>query len=193
MAWDASSNNRALLAGKVSLVLNAISTTRAAEDKKLPIADKLGLTPALKGSVRAIGLEHVMDCYVIWKFADNIEGAKKFLVDYIDNFEQGFKGSEYYNFPCFPTTVPDIKALLANDPHKPLGKYKALDDVLHWATNVGYPGYANAATDEIFNTWVLNTMFAKAATGTLPIADAIKEADSKCKAIFAKWDEKGLV
>ena len=193
MAWDASSNNRALLAGKVSLVLNAISTTRAAEDKKLPIADRIGLTPALKGSVRAIGLEHVMDCYVIWKFADNIEGAKKFLVDYIDNFEQGFKGSEYYNFPCFPTTVPDIKALLANDPHKPLGKYKALDDVLHWATNVGYPGYANAATDEIFNTWVLNTMFAKAATGTLPIADAIKEADSKCKAIFAKWDEKGLV
>jgi len=40
-------------------VLNAISTTRAAEDKKLPIADRIGLTPALKGSVRAIGLENV--------------------------------------------------------------------------------------------------------------------------------------
>ena len=36
-------------------------------------------------------------------------------------------------------------------------------------------------------------MFAKAATGTMPIDDAIKEATSKCKAIFAKWDQKGLV
>ena len=38
-------------------------------------------------------------------------------------------------------------------------------DVLDWATNVGYPGYSNAAIDETFNTWVINTMFAKAATG----------------------------
>ena len=193
LAWDPSSNNRALLAGKLSLCLNAISTTRAAENEKLPIADQLGLTPALKGAVRAIGLEHVMDCYVIWKFAQNIDGAKKFLVDYIDNFEQGFKNSEYYNFPCFTSTVPDLKKLLADDPHKPLGKYTVLADALSWATNVGYPGYANAAIDEIFNTWVLNTMFAIAATGNMPIETAIKEADKKCKAIFVKWHDKGLV
>lgn len=193
LAWDPSSNNRALLAGKVSVVLNAISTTRAAEDEHLAIADQLGLTPALKGAVRAIGLEHVMDCYVIWKFAENIDGAKKFLVDYIDNFEQGFKGSEYYNFPCFTSTVPDLKKLLADDPHKPSAKYTVLADALSWATNVGYPGYANAAIDEIFNTWVLNTMFAKAATGSLPIDAAVRQADAKCKAIFSKWHARGLV
>ncbi len=193
MAWDPSSNNRALLAGKVSVVLNAISTTREAEDKKLPIADQIGLTRALMGEKQAIGLEHVMDCYVIWKFADNKEGAKKFLVDYIDNFHRGFDASEYYNFPCFPSTVPDLKKLLADDPHKPAGKYTVFDDVLSWATNVGYPGYANAAIDEIFNTWVLNTMFAKAASGAMPTADAIAEADAKCRQIFAKWRTKGLV
>src|SRR5574337_651694 len=59
LAWDPSSNNRALLAGKVSVVLNAISTTRAAENEHLAIADQLGLTPALKGAVRAIGLAQV--------------------------------------------------------------------------------------------------------------------------------------
>lgn len=193
MAWDASSNNRALLAGTISLCLNAISTTRAAENDKLAIADKLGLTKALMGSVRAIGLEHVMDCYVIWKFAQNQDGAKKFLVDYIDNFHQGFMASQYYNFPCFSSTVPDLEKLLADDPHPPLGKYKVLGDATKWATNVGYPGYANAAIDEIFNTWVLNTMFAKAASGAMPPADAIKEADAKCRAIFAKWHEKKLL
>lgn len=193
MAWDASSNNRAMIAGKISLALNAISITRAAENEKLPIADQIGLTKALMGEKRAIGLEHVMDCYVIWKFAENKEGAKKFLVDYIDNFHQGFEASEYYNFPCFSSTVPDLDKLLADDPHKPAGKYTVFDDVLSWATNVGYPGYANAAVDEIFNTWVLNTMFAKAASGAASPSDAVAEADAKCHQIFAKWQSKGLV
>ncbi len=86
--------------------------------------------------------------------------------------------------------MPDLDQLLAKDPHKPAGKYKVLADVTKWATNVGYPGYANAAIDEIFNTWVLNTMFAKAASGTMSPADAVKEADKKCRAIFEKWHEK---
>ena len=193
MAWDASSNNRGYVSGQLSLVLNAISTTREAENKKLPIAEQMGLTKALKGPVRAIGLEHVMDCYVIWKFSENKEGAKKFLVDYIDSFLDHFKASQYYNFPCFSKTVPDLGKMLAADPNKPLGKYKVLEDVLAWATNVGYPGYANAAVDEIFGTWVINTMFAKVATGTMSPEDAVKEADKKCRAIFAKWRQKKLV
>lgn len=193
MAWDASSNNRAMLAGKSSLVLNAISVTREAEDKKMPIASQIGLTKALRGEKQAIGLEHVMDCYVIWKFAENKEGAKQFLADYIDNFHAGFEASKYYNFPCFASTVPDLRKLLAEDPHKPTGKYLVLADVLDWATNVGYPGYANAAIDEIFGTWVINSMFAKAATGTLSPEDAIAEADGRARQIFAKWHEKHLV
>ncbi|MGH8713205.1 MAG: ABC transporter substrate-binding protein [Casimicrobiaceae bacterium] len=193
MAWDASSNNRAMIAGQASLVLNAISITREAENKHLPIADQIGLTRALKGETRAIGLEHVMYCYVIWKFAENKEGAKQFLVDYVNDFLDGFKASQYYNFPCFPSTVPDMKKMLADDTHKPAGKYKVLGDVLDWATNVGYPGYANSAVDEIFNTWVLNSMFAKAATGAMSAADAVAEADAKCRRIFEKWRARNLV
>lgn len=193
MAWDASSNNRAMIAGKISVALNAISITREAEDKHLPIAEKIGLAKALMGEKRAIGLEHVMDCYVIWKFAQNQEGAKKFLVDYIDNFHAAFDACKYYNFPSFTSTVPDLKQLLAEDPHKPLGKYKVLGDALSWATNVGYPGYANAAVDEIFGTWVLNTMFAKAAAGTMSPEAAIAEADAKAREIFAKWHDRHLV
>ncbi len=155
-------HNRAMLAGKISLCLNAISITREAENKNLPIARDIWLTQALQGPVRRIALEHVMDCYVIWKFAENIAGAKKFLVDYIDNFRQGFLGSEFYNFPCFPSTVPDLQKLIADDQKAtPRDKYKVLGALMNQATNVGYPGYANAAVDEIFNTWVLNTMFAK--------------------------------
>ena len=42
-AWDPSSNNRQMLAGKSSLVLNAISITRAARTTRLPIHEKIAL------------------------------------------------------------------------------------------------------------------------------------------------------
>ena len=203
--WDASSNNRAMLAGRISVALNAISITREAErtnpkikspatKKEIELKREIGLTKALKGPVRAIGLEHVMDCYVIWKFAENIEGAKKFLIDYTANFREAFLAGQFYDFPCFPKTVPDLNKLLANDPKaSPPDKYKVLEDVLDWATNVGFPGYANAAIDEIFNTWVLNVMFAKAASGSATPEEALKEAVAACQRIFAKWKERGLV
>jgi multiple sugar transport system substrate-binding protein len=192
--WDASSNNRGVVSGKLSLVLNAISTTRTAEKENPDMSRKIQLTKALRGPVRAIGLEHVMQCYVIWKFAENIEGSKKFLVDYVTNFRQAFLQGEFYDFPCFSRTVPDLKTLIANDPKAhPPDKYKVLEDVLDWATNVGFPGYSTAAIDEIFATWVLNVMFAKAASGAASPEDALKEADAACKRIFAKWKEKGLI
>jgi len=194
LAWDASSNNRFMLAGKGSLALNAISITRTGETQGLPVADNIWLAKAAKGPVRQIGLEHVMDVYVIWKFAENIDGAKQFLVDYIGNFKRGFAASKFYNFPCFPSTVPDLKQQLANDPTaNPPDKYKVLEDVLDWATNVGYPGYATAAIDETFSTWVLNTMFAKAATGAETPEDALKAAEAQCQRIWAKWKEKGFI
>jgi len=194
LAWDASSNNRAMLSGKVSAVLNAISVTRTAENEKMPIADKIMITKAAKGPVRRIGLEHVMDVYVIWKFAENIEGAKKFLIDYIGDFRKGFLASEFYNFPCFPKTVPDINKLIAHDPKaNPPDKYAVLSDVLDWATNVGYPGYANAGIAEVFSTWVLNTMFAKAAVGAETPEAALAQAEAACKRIWDKWKERGMM
>ena len=192
-AWDASANNRFMISGKGSLALNAISITRTAEKSAPEMAKKIWLAKACKGPVRRMGLEHVMDVYCIWKFAKNIDGAKKFLVDYVMNFRKGFLASEYYNFPCFASTVPDLKKLVAHDDKAdPPDKYKVLEDVLDWATNVGYPGYANAAIDEVFSTWIVSTMFARAAVGKMTPQDAINAADKKVQAIFKKWRAKGL-
>ncbi len=186
--WDPSSNNRAMLAGKVSYVQNAISVTRTAEHDKNPISGKIMLCKALKGPTRRIAAEHVMDCYVIWNFAANKEGAQQFLVDYIDAFHEAFYASKFYNFPCFEKTVPDLKAAISKDPAAdPPDKYKVLSDVLDWATNVGYPGYATAGIDEAYRTWVLPTMFAKVARGDESPEDAAKAADAEYKRIFDRW------
>jgi multiple sugar transport system substrate-binding protein len=187
-SWDPSSNNRGILSGKLSFVQNAISVTRSAEKDNPDMSKKIQLTPALKGPVRRIAAEHVMDCYVIWEFAENKDSAKRFLVDLIDNFPTAFKASEFYNFPSFPKTVPDIKKLISNDPKAvPNDKYKVLGDVLSWATNVGYPGYATAAIDEVFNTFVIPTMFAKAARDEMTPEAAVKAADTEVRRIFDKW------
>src|ERR1041385_8196496 len=192
--WDASSNNRAMLAGTISLALNAISITRQGEKDNPTFTEKIHLAKAAAGPVRRIGLEHVMDVYVIWKFAENIDGAKKFLIDYVANFRQAFVNGEFYDFPCFQRTVPDLKQLIARDAKgKPAGKYSILEDVLSWATNIGYPGYTNAAIDEIYQKWIIPVMFAKAAQGVLSPEDAVKEAADEAKRIWDKWRERKLI
>jgi multiple sugar transport system substrate-binding protein len=186
--WTPPSNNQAMLAGRVSFVMNAISITRQSEREKLPIDSKIMVSPALKGPVRRIAAEHVMNCYVIWEFAENREGAQKFLIDFMDHFHEGFVAGQFYNFPCFPTTVPDLQKLIATDPRaNPPDKYKALGNVLDWATNVGYPGYATAGISEAFSTWVIPTMFASVARGDQTPEDAAKAAEAEYKRIFARW------
>ena len=112
--WDASSNNRMMLAGQGSLALNAISITRTGENEKIAVADNLWLAKAAKSGA-AHGARTRHGCLRRLKFAENIDGAKQFLVDYIGNFNQAFLASEYYNFPCFTQTVPDLKSLIAHD------------------------------------------------------------------------------
>ncbi len=188
--WTPPSNNQAMLAGRVSFVMNAISITRQSEREHMPIDSKIMISPALKGPVRRIAAEHVMNCYVIWEFAENKEGAQQFLIDYMDHFHDGFVAGQFYNFPCFPKTVPDLQKEIANDPRaNPPDKYKVLGNVLEWATNVGYPGYASAAIDEAFTTWVIPTMFAKVARGDETPENAAKAAEDEYKRIFERRKE----
>ncbi len=86
------------------------------------------------------------------------------------------------------STVPDISARLRNDPKAdPHDKYLVLGNALNWTTNVGYSGYATAAIDEAFNTFVLPTMFAKAARDEMTPEDAVRAGDTELIRIFGKW------
>jgi multiple sugar transport system substrate-binding protein len=186
--WTPPSNNQAMLAGRVSFVDNAISITRQSEREKLPIDKNIGITRALRGPVRRIAAEHVMNCYVIWNFAQNKEGAQKFLIDWIDSFHDGFVAGQFYNFPCFPKTCPNLEKEVSNDSRaNPPNKYAVLTDVLKWATNVGYPGYCTAAIDQAFNSWVIPTMFAKVARGDETPESAAKAAEQEYKRIFDRY------
>src|SRR2546422_260063 len=211
MSWNAASNNQALNARQTGYILNSISAYRTAQDNKLPVADDIFFVPALKGP-RGTGWasEHVMGIYVIWKFAQSPDVAKQFLLDLIGHYRDAVLGSKLYNFPSFPGSVADpavavaqkpaggnkwLEQATANDPFgsNPPSKLKPIATALQWATNIGHPGPANPAESEIFDTFVLPTMFANAATGRMSAKQALDDAHQQAKKIFEKWRSKGLV
>src|SRR5581483_1107856 len=95
-----------------------------------------------------IGLEHLMGCWSIWKFAQNKEAAQRFLTDLCIAGRDATIQSQLYNFPTFANAMPfkDIRKLAAADQHKPKGKYTILTTIAEKYThNIGYPGTTNAA------------------------------------------------
>jgi multiple sugar transport system substrate-binding protein len=189
-AWTASSNNQGYLSGRLSVALNAISIVRSAEGQNPTLAANTWLLPIPKGPDRRLGLEHVMGVYTIWKFTPKAQQrlARRFIADLEINYATAFKNSKYYNFPAFPRAVYDYRKRLGADKHKPKGKYRILDTIAHkYTANIGYPGYSNAAIDEIFNTYLIPQMFAQVAQGKMTPAEAARAAEREMKPIFAKW------
>jgi len=194
--WTPASNNNFIYSGKGSMILNAISATRTPEDLGLPFADQLYIYPIPRGPVQRLGLEHVMGCYSIWKFAENKAAAKKFMADLEISYKDAFLASKFYNFPTFPGALPfkKIQKLAAADTHKPRGKYQILTTIAQkYTVNPGYPGYTNAAFSEVFNKFLIPKMFAEVSQGKMSAADAVSAADRDFKDIYAKWRKLGKI
>ena len=192
--WDPASNNRFMLNGEGSLTLDTISIPRASESMDLPFAKDLWLAKAPAGPVARAAPSFGLHSYVIWKFAENIEGAKQFLVDYIGHSREAFLASGFQNTPTFPGAVPDLPQLVNADAAADrTGKYALLTEVASWSTAVGYPGYTNPAVSEVFHKGLIPIMFAKAATGRLTPEAALDEADAELRRIFAKWRADGKI
>jgi multiple sugar transport system substrate-binding protein len=194
LEWDAASNNHFMAAGAGSLTLDTMSIVRAAESKRLPVANDLWVTKAPEGPAGRLAPTLGVLSYIIWNFAENVGGAKQFLVDYIGHTREGFLASGFQNMPVFPKAAPDLAALVANDAQAvPADKYAVLAEGFGWTTNMGHPGYANVAVSEVYAEGVIATMCAHAATGKLTPEEALDQADRDVRRIFAKWQGRGKV
>lgn len=194
LLWNAVSNNQFMLSGEGSITLDTLSIVRAAENTKLPISKDLMLAKLPTGPAERLGPSFGAGTYVIWKFAENIEGAKQFLVDYIKHSQSALVASGFQNMPAFPQTVPNLKEIIQRDSAaEPFGKYQVLGDWSSWATNIGYPGYTNAAIEEVLNSNLIPKMFAQSATKKKSPEQALAEADSQINEIFQKWRKLGVI
>jgi multiple sugar transport system substrate-binding protein len=194
LSWnEPSANNRLLASGKGSLILNPVSGLRAVEQQDPALARTIGLAPPLAGPAARLAPTGPQ-VYVIWTFSENQETAKQFLVDLMVSYRDAFIHSEFYNFPAFPGSVPDLADLVAKAPGvEPAGKYALLAHSSDWTTNLGHPGYANAAVDEVFNNYLIPKMIGAAARGEMTAEEAVKAAEAQIKLIFDKWRDRGKI
>src|SRR5215475_7078983 len=188
-AWNPASNNQGLIAGKLSYILNSISAWRTAQGVNPAVADDIFFVPALRGPQAALAAQHVMYNWIIPKHARNVDAAKEFLLHYTANFASASWYSKLYDFPAWSSVVPELDTWLGDDPFgaKPADKLAFLAKATDWSTNIGYPGPANPAIGETFGTFVIPTMFARAARGGVSPAQAVADADQQVKSIFEKW------
>jgi multiple sugar transport system substrate-binding protein len=201
-AWDAASNNQGLIAGELSYILNSISAYRSLQKIDQEAADNIGFVPALigpRGDQHASA--HVWNIYIIPSYVEEgpeLEAAKEFLLHLTANYNQAVFNSELYNFPAFPSTVPQLYgegSWLENDPFgsRPADKLTVLLTAEDWVTYLGWPGPSNPAVAEIYATNVIPTMMGQAALGELTPEEAVAEAETQINDIFNKWRERGLV
>ncbi len=190
LAWGPEGNVKAMLARKTSCTINSISLLRLAEKQDPELAKKIMPQPPLKGSNSVVAVPHVTNCSAVWRFAGNLDGAKKFLADLLDSSRAGYEQSKGCNFPLYQKTVPDLVVRLANDPKAdPLWKYQALKDAVHWTHNLGVPGPASPAFMEAFNTFVVPRMFLSVVKGERSSIDAINVATTEVQRIVDKWKQ----
>jgi multiple sugar transport system substrate-binding protein len=189
LSWGSGGSAGAMLGHKSSATINAISLLRAAEKQNQDVARKLWIQPPLLGTsgMGVTALPHVTNCSVVWNFARNQEGAKQFVSDLINTSRTSYEKSLGVNLPIYPKTVPDIIVRLSKDPQaNPPSKYTALKDALHWTPNLGVPGYATPAYMEIFSTFVVPKMVARALRGE-SAEDAAAAGAAEMQRIVDKW------
>jgi multiple sugar transport system substrate-binding protein len=196
--WNPASNNNYLYSGVGSLILNAISATRTPESGAAggQYSDDLWIWPIPSGPHGRFGLEHLMGCWSIWKFAQNKPAAMQFLADLCTAGRDATVNSQLYNFPTFANAMPfkDIYKLAAADPHKPKGKYTILTTIAQKYThNIGWPGTTNAAIDELFSKYLIPQMFAQVSQGKMSAEDSVRHTNTAIKDIYAKWRKRNML
>ncbi len=194
-AWNPASNNQALVAGKLSYIVNSISAYRTMQQVNPKVAEDVFFVPALQGPKEATAAQHVMYNWLVPKHAKNPDAAQEFLLHYTANFARATYESELYDFPAFDKLVPQLPDWLDDDPFgsKPANKLAVLKDALDWSTNVGHRGYANTAIGEVFGTFLIPNMYARAARGRSSPQEAVARTEAQIKPIFDKWRKRGLI
>jgi multiple sugar transport system substrate-binding protein len=190
LRWDGASNNRFMLTGEGCFTVDSLSIARAAESMRLDFASDLRLAPMPAGPASRLG-SFGFYTYSIWKFAENPDGAKRFLVDLTGRSRDAFIASGFQNMPCYPDAIPDLEALTGGTGNGAPARYALMKDVTSWTTNAGHPGYTNPAVSEVYEQGIIAKMFADVATGRVAPEQALDRAGSEARAIFDRWRERG--
>lgn len=177
LSWDDASNNQLLDSGVASWIHNPISALRSASPD---LQQKIYVTTTPAGPKDRLHKANA-NTWGIWEWSKEQDVAKKFLVDYYAQWLEAFKASTGYDMPLLQSFAKKPMPILGEDP-----KLQVLQDIGQTARPTGYPGPITAAAQQVEDTYVITSMFAKAVTGASP-EQAIAQAEQQLKTIYAKF------
>ncbi|MBW1711797.1 MAG: extracellular solute-binding protein [Deltaproteobacteria bacterium] len=191
VSWDDGANNRAFLAGTCSMTFNSPSIYKAAVSKKIkvaetgkPMADALDYFVPPKGPKGRFAFADALSLGV-WNFSKNQELAKEFIKFHFEKaqFDQFLEVAVGYNVPFFETYRKH--SVFTSDP-----KIRFIGEIGRYEHTLGYPGPVNAPAQVVWDLYVINNMFAYAATGKKSIQEAIEWGEKEIKDIYAGKKKK---
>jgi len=177
LSWDDSSNNQAFLGGKYSWVHNATSIYNIAMQKVPDIFKVTNHTLTPSGPAGQHGTA-IPVSYGVWKFAEEKELAKAFLLYMTDpkRVEENFYATHTYNAPLFKA---GDKFDWDKDP-----KTAALRDYAKTAHMIGWPGPANRKAEQARAAWIVPNMFTFYATGKKSLDESITWAEGELQRAY---------
>jgi multiple sugar transport system substrate-binding protein len=186
LAWDDSSNNRALLSGTISCTNNGASIYLEAKkkpdsyltEKGIPLWKDILHAPLPKGAGGQFNLPGA-NTHMLMAYSKNQKAAKDFLrwVNSKEVFSQWFTSQQGYTSGA--TTYWEEDPVWSVDPI-----LLPFRDIPHKGRLVGYAGPPSRAAAEAVTKYIIVDMYAKAVQGMAP-EDAVKWAHGELVKIYA--------
>lgn len=181
LSWDDASNNRFLASGRGSWIHNPISAYRTIQKENKALADKIYIQLSPRGPVTRLSFANCL-AYAIPTFSRNQDTAKAFLEYLTDHFTEAFRASIGYDNPFLKTFAKGPLPIISEEP-----KLKPLEKSPEYHVTIGYPGPVTAASDEVYEQFVLIDAAAQFCSGKMDLDQTVKWADGKLKGIYAKF------
>ena len=186
LAWDDSSNNRAIIAGTICATSNAASIYIEAlrkpdqylTEKGTPLKDDILHAPYPKGTAGAATL-HPPQTHMVMGYSKNQKAAKDFLrwLSSRPVFEKWFVSQKGFSIPA--ARAWSTHPLWNEDPV--MAPFK---DVILTARAPGWPGPSGRKAAEVISKYIITDMYAKAVQG-MPAEDAVKWAHAELVKVYA--------
>ena len=178
LSWDDASNNRAFLAGSISVTGNSPSIYFVARDKFPEVYNDMNHAPMPKGPG---GRYYQLPVYtsVVPKYSKNQALAKEFIRWYMakEQYAKWFEVMDTFSIP--PTKVWYDDPLWVKD-----RKCVIFRDTIKDSRWTGYAGPPSRKSSEAMAKYIIVDMFAKAIQGMSP-EDSLKWGTAELKKIYA--------
>ena len=186
LAWDDASNNRCLNAGKCIAIHNPISAYESAKKDKVivpgtqrEIADVIDHVNTPRGPVDRKATTGFW-CVGIWNFSKNQDLAKDFLRYHFqpDNLSRWVDAGHGFNMPF-------LTNLTKHPVYKSDKQYRFIPEVAKVSVPPSWPGPTTAASQQVWDLYIIPDMFAQHATGKMTADQAIAWAEKEMQEIYA--------